>query len=203
MAADSDTTTATITALPALGDTPVIYSGCCLALSASLVLYVHSLLPPRPAVVLSIGSGFGLLEAHLLALPATHSVNIVGVEVEPSPNQYLPASCHRTVHGTRFLEPLAEEATTWLFVYPRRVNLVREYMDAYGQSRVRYIIWIGPQADWGEYENCFAQWDVRKKSGDDVGGRPWDMIVTATRTSAGLSSATSASDAHALRIEGL
>ncbi|KAH7412109.1 hypothetical protein DE146DRAFT_642247 [Phaeosphaeria sp. MPI-PUGE-AT-0046c] len=182
-------TTAAIDALPTLDDTPVIYSGCCLALSTPLVRHIHSLLAPRPALVLSVGSGFGLLEAHLLALaappaspgPSPHPVDVVGVEVEPSPNKYLPASCHRTVHGTRFLEPLAAKATTWLFVYPRRINLVREYMDAYGQSRVRHIIWIGPQADWDEYEPCFAQWHVRMQTADEVGGRPWDTIVMATR----------------------
>lgn len=193
MAAGTTPTTMMIGTLPALSDTPVIYSGCCLALSTPLVRHLHSLLPPQPALVLSIGSGFGLLEAHLLAwaaptaqsISSPESVNIVGVEVSPSPNQYLPASCHRTVHGTRFLEPLAAEAMTWLFVYPRRVNLVREYMDEYGQGRVRHIIWIGPQADWIEYETCFSQWHVRKQSADEVGGREWDTIVIATRPGTG------------------
>lgn len=203
MAAATNTTTATSDALPALSDTPVIYSGCCLALSMPLVQHIHSLLPPRPALVLSVGSGFGLLEAHLLAMtglsapttPSPHPLHIVGVEVEPSPNQYLPASCHRTVHGTRFLEPLAAESTTWLFVYPRRVNLVREYMDAYGQNSVQHIIWVGPQADWGEYETCFAHWDVHMQGADEAGGRPWDLIAVATRPD--VAQDNSASDVHA------
>jgi hypothetical protein len=160
---------------PAPTDTPKAYPGCCLALSRPLVTFIHSSLPPPPALILSIGSGFGLLEAQLLALP--QPPHLVGVEVDPSPNQYLPAENHRVVHGTRFLEPLAAEAATWLFVYPRRAGLINEYLNKYGQCMVQRIIWIGPQADWDDYSGCFAGWDVQLQSADEVGGRAWDMIA--------------------------
>jgi hypothetical protein len=168
--------------LRALTNQPTAYSGCCLALSTPLIEYLASLLPPAPALTLSIGSGFGLLEAHLLASP--RSLHIVGVEVEPSPNKYLPAANHRVVHGTRFLEPLATEAATWLFVYPRRAGLVSEYLQHHGQGSVQQIIWTGPQADWDEYKACFTGWDVRMQSVDDVGGRAWDSIHVATKAKA-------------------
>lgn len=169
-------------ALPQLTDKATVYSSCCLALSTTLIAHVHSLLPPSPALTLSVGSGFGLLEALLIAAP--YSSNVIGVEVEPSPNAYLPAAHHRVVHGTRFHEPLAAEAGAWLFVYPRRVGLVSEYMTAYDHEAVQSIIWIGPQADWDDYKGCFvAGWDVHIQSADVVGGKAWELIATAKRAS--------------------
>lgn len=166
--------------LPRLTDKATAYPGCCLALSTPLVANLHSLLPPAPALTLSIGSGFGLLEALLIAAPL--SSNIVGVEVAPSPNTYLPCANHRVVHGSRFHEPLAAAAAAWLFVYPRRVGLVSEYMASYGNKGVETIIWIGPQADWDDYKGCFVDgWEVHTKSGDEVGGKAWELIATASR----------------------
>ncbi|KAF9701662.1 hypothetical protein EKO04_000339 [Ascochyta lentis] len=173
-----------VPALPPLTDRPTLYSGCCLALSRPLVAHVHSLLPPASALTLSIGSGFGLLEAYLAAAP--YNANVVGVEVEPSPNTHLPATRHCVVHGTRFLEPLAAEASAWLFVYPRRVGLVDEYLAAHGRESesVHVIVWIGPQADWHDYQRCFTpDWKVHTQSADAVGGKPWELIATAKRAS--------------------
>lgn len=165
---------------PQLTTRPSIYPGCCLALSAPLVARLHSLLPPAPALTISIGSGFGLLEALLLAAP--FYTNVVGVEVEPSPNAYLPNARHRTVYGTRFLEPLAAEALAWLFVYPRRVALVQEYMAAYGHERVQMMVWIGPQADWDDYKGCFTiGWNVYTHNADAFSGKPWDLIAVVER----------------------
>ncbi|KAF2818516.1 hypothetical protein CC86DRAFT_375735 [Ophiobolus disseminans] len=168
-----------IVELPALTERPVAYAGCCLALSVPLVAHLRSLLPPPPAFTLSIGCGFGLFEAHLLAPP--QSAHVIGVEVEPSPNKYLPADNHRTVHGTRFLEPLAGEAATWLFVYPRRVGLVSEYMHEHGGGELEHIIWIGPLADWDDYRGCFSGWEVHTQCADEVGGRPWEFIAVARK----------------------
>ncbi|KAJ4378888.1 hypothetical protein N0V86_005763 [Didymella sp. IMI 355093] len=166
--------------LPQLTNKATVYSGCCLALSTPLVAHIHSLLPLAPALTLSIGSGFGLLEALLIAAPC--SSNIVGVEVAPSPNTYLPRTNHRVVHGTRFHEPLATEAAAWLFVYPRRVGLVTEYMTSYGDDAVQTIIWVGPQVDWDDYKGCFLDlWEVHTESADKVGGKAWELIATARR----------------------
>lgn len=168
--------------LPQLTEQATVYSGCCLALSTRLVAHVCSLLPPPPSLTLSIGSGFGLLEALLIAAP--HRPNLVGVEVVPSPNVYLPAPLHRLVLGTRFLDPLAAEARAWLFVYPRRVALLDEYMAAFGRDSgcVQSIIWLGPQADWEDYLPCFAAgWHVHTQAADQVGGKAWELIAIAKR----------------------
>jgi hypothetical protein len=168
-------------ALPALTTTPTAYPGCCLALSEPLIAYLASLLPQPPSLTLSIGSGFGLLERYLITKPYAHRV--VGVEVEPSSNQYLPSSNHRVVHGTRFLEPLAAEVSTWLFIYPRRAGLLREYLAEHGADNVKTVIWAGPQADWEDYKACFAGWHVDEQSADRVGGRAWELIAVANRAS--------------------
>lgn len=167
--------------LPQLTASPTTYSGCCLALSTQLVAYIRSLLTPLPCITVSIGSGFGLLEAYIMA--GNHDFHVIGVEVEPSPNKYLPSSHHLIVHGTRFLEPLAAQATTWLFVYPRRVGLVQEYMAAHGQESVEKIIWAGPKADWDDYKPCFADWNIQEHEAGAVGGQSWELIAVATKIS--------------------
>lgn len=189
-----------VPSLPSLTDRATVYAGCCLALSTPLVAHLRSLLPKAPALTLSIGSGFGLLEALLLAGPARdwgqeerergeregdespNTVVVVGVEVAPSSNTYLPATHHRTVHGSRFLDPLAAEANALLFVYPRRVALVSEYMAAHGCGNLHTIIWAGPHADWDDYKSCFAAgWEVRTQSAQEVGGKAWDLLAVAQR----------------------
>lgn len=163
-------------ALPVLTVTPTLFSGCCLALSTPLVAHLQSLLPPPPQLVLSIGSGFGLFEALLL-----QSRHVIGVEVEPSPNRHLPSTNHHTVHGSRFLDALAGEAAAWLFVYPRRVGLVDEYLAEYGSRAVQQIVWIGPQADWDDYKGCFRGWHVQAQAADIGGGRAWELVAVARK----------------------
>ncbi|KAF1938358.1 hypothetical protein EJ02DRAFT_354701 [Clathrospora elynae] len=165
--------------LPPLTATPSAYPGCCLGLSAPLVHHLCSLLPPSPSLTLSIGSGFGLLEALLAAKP--HANHVIGVEVAPTSNIFLPAADHRVVHGSRFLDPLAAEAAAWLFVYPRRIGLVREYLAEYGEGAVERVVWAGPQADWEDYRGCFEGWGVETRSAGEVGGRAWEVIAVARR----------------------
>lgn len=168
--------------LPELSETPIAHPGCCLALSTPLLAHLQGLLPASPSLILSIGSGYGLLEALLLAEP--YSLHVTGVEVQPSPNRYLPPQNHRCVSGSRFLHPLAAEAAVWLLVYPRRVDLVTEYLDMYGKERVEVVVWVGPRADWEDYRDCFDfRWDVHVKSTDEVGGRAWELIAVARKKS--------------------
>jgi hypothetical protein len=169
-----------IPSLPFLSPEPSVHPGCCLALSAPLLVHLSTILPRSPGLTLSIGSGYGLLEALLLGEP--YRCNIVGVEVQPSSNRYLPASHHRTVPGTRFLAQVAVESTVWLFVYPRRVALVDEYLATHGEGDVNKVVWIGPTVDWEDYKGCFErQWDVQITRADDVGGRAWELIAVATK----------------------
>lgn len=165
--------------LPPLSEKAAVYSGCCLALSAPLLDHLGTLLPRAPSLILSIGSGYGLLEAYLIAEP--HLLHVVGVEVAPSSNKHLRTANHRTVHGTRSLEPLAAEAAAWLFVYPRRVGLVNEYLAQHHGAKLETILWIGPVLDWNDYQSCFAGWDVRLQSANEVGGRAWELIAVARR----------------------
>ena len=171
--------------LPILSEKPKMYPGCCLGLSSRLLKYLSDLMPKEPDQVLSIGSGYGLLEALLLA--QRPSLPIRGVEVQPSSNRFLPASNHEVVAGTRFLHPKAAEATTWLFVYPKRVGLLEEYIRKYGAGCVNRLIWAGPKADWDDYKTCFGMpelgmsWQVVGESAENVGGRPWELIVVAEK----------------------
>ncbi|KAF2845353.1 hypothetical protein T440DRAFT_472677 [Plenodomus tracheiphilus IPT5] len=166
---------------PPLTAAPTAFSGCCLGLSRPLLDYISTLLLPRPSLALSIGSGYGLLEAYLATEP--YNVYMVGVEVAPTSNLYLPAHMHRVVHGSRFLEPLAANATTWLFVYPRRAGLVQEYLDEHGDKSVQRVIWAGPKADWDDYKGCFVDgWKVDIHSADEVGGRAWELIAVVNKT---------------------
>ena len=166
--------------LPPLTNTPTSHPSSCLTLSAPLLTHLSSLLPPT-ALTLSIGSGTGALEAHLLAL----SHNIIGLEVSPSPNKYLPQAYHCVVTGSRFLDPMAAEAEVWMFVYPRRVGLVEEYIKEYGQS-VRKIVWAGPRGDWEDYKGVFEGWGVQVWNAEDVGGTAWEMMAVAKRKGATL-----------------
>jgi hypothetical protein len=172
--------------LPSLSPTPATYPGCCLALSTTLLTNLHALLPKRPNIVLSVGSGTGLLEAVLLASP--HNLNIIGVEVHPSVNRYLPYSNHREVRGTYAISDLAAAAKAWLFVYPRRWQLVGEYLDLLEEKDVQMVVWLGPAKDWEEYEFLFSgypdlkvKWDVQVRMADALGGRPWDTLVVARK----------------------
>ncbi|KAF1970228.1 hypothetical protein BU23DRAFT_395967, partial [Bimuria novae-zelandiae CBS 107.79] len=166
--------------LPCLSTKSTVYPGCCLALSVPLLAHLHALLPQPPALTLSIGSGYGLLEAILLNPP--YNVNIVGVEVQPSPNTHLPHTRHRTVPGSRFLEPLAQEAGVWMFAYPRRVGLLDEYLREHGGGKVEMVVWIGPTMDWEDYRGCFEEWQVEAKSAEEVGGRAWEVIAVARKS---------------------
>jgi hypothetical protein len=169
--------------LPALSENARIYPGCCLSLSSKLLSHLADLLPSSPTVVLSIGSGYGLLEAILSCPP--YDINVIGVEVLPSSNRYLPPGRHRCVSGTRVLEPMATKAEAWLFVYPKRVGLLEEYIKTYAYQDVKTIIWIGPTADWQENRTCFEQaalgpfrsWE--NWSAAQVGGREWETIAVA------------------------
>ncbi|KAF2016762.1 hypothetical protein BU24DRAFT_392131 [Aaosphaeria arxii CBS 175.79] len=169
-------------ALPEFTQDPIPYPGCCLALSKSLLTYIHSILPTSPSLILSIGSGYGLLEAALLQAPYT--LNVVGVEVQPSPNKFLPSLHHRCVPGSRFHEQLAGQASAWLFVYPRRIGLVQEYLALHGKSHsLKMVVWMGPRADWEDYKGCFGDdWNVCIKAADEAGGRAWELIAIAKKS---------------------
>ena len=124
---------------------PAHLPDCCSSLSVSLLKRLAALLPSDPALTLSIGSGSGLLEA--LLLQQRPKLDLKAVEVPTTNNKYMPAERLHIVNGYRDLCDLAADASAWMFVYPRDVWLLREYVRAFGGQRCHLIIWIGPRAD--------------------------------------------------------
>ena len=139
-----------------LAEQPAHLPDCCSSLSVLLLKRLASLLPPDPALTLSIGSGSGLLEA--LLLQQRPELDLNAVEVPTNDNRYMPADKLEIVNGYRDLCDLAADASAWMFVYPRDVWLLREYVQAFGGQKCHLIIWIGPRADQLEREFFGEMW---------------------------------------------
>ncbi|KAI0803460.1 hypothetical protein GGR55DRAFT_662673 [Xylaria sp. FL0064] len=151
-----------MTALPSLTNKPTRHPGCCLSLSQPLLATIRALLQSipdekkssdehelaEPALILSIGSGTGLLEGllHLYlndgdrgrdslspASVPTRDWRVEGVEVnQAAANIHLPKDRINQVAGTWALhEPRARDATALMFVYPRDGALVRRYVEVF------------------------------------------------------------------------
>ena len=135
---------------------PAHLPDCCSSLSVSLLKRLASLLPPEPALTLSIGSGSGLLEA--LLLHQRPKLDLKAVEVPTTDNKYMPVDRLQIVNGYRDLCELAADASAWMFVYPRDVWLLREYVRVFGGQKCRLIIWIGPRADQLDSEFFGEMW---------------------------------------------
>ncbi|CAL00406.1 hypothetical protein An15g02520 [Aspergillus niger] len=133
-----------------------------------------------PAFTLSIGCGSGLLEA--LILHNHPNLQITGIEVSASVNRYLAEENFDVVSGTWDLYARAPQAAAWMFVYPREPKLVSKYIEMYAddengsESSVQMILWLGPRADWADYEPCF-----RNSSFSDVSIPGESMASWATR----------------------
>ncbi|EQB53658.1 hypothetical protein CGLO_06598 [Colletotrichum gloeosporioides Cg-14] len=172
--------------LPQLTDFPQTIPDSCLSLSIPLLSALHALLPPAPTLTLSIGSGTGLVEALLQSLPDAAPLNLVSVEVAPSPNKYHHP--HRTVPGTWAVEDLARETAAWLFVYPKQVALVREYMRLFVEGPgPEVVVYVGPRMDWGDFGGVLdgggrevEVWGEERM--EDVGGRGWEVVAVVRRT---------------------
>ncbi|KAK1145555.1 hypothetical protein N8T08_004113 [Aspergillus melleus] len=136
-----------------LSPTPTAFPNCCLSISTTLLSHLASLLPQTPSFTISIGSGSGLLEA-LLSLQHP-DVSIEGVEVNSTVNRYIPEQHMNIVHGTWDLHPRVKDAAAWMFVYPREPNLVSRYLNEFVGGQAKVIVWLGPRADWADYEPCF------------------------------------------------
>ena len=124
----------------------------------TIIDHLTNLLPPNPLLTLSIGSGSGLLE-HLLMSEA-YSPNIHAVEISQEVNKYLSDERMQIVNGSWELSRTAKDAHAWLFVYPREVQLVKDYFRTYGDKQVGIVIWIGPMADVPDYQSLSVggQW---------------------------------------------
>lgn len=189
-----------------LGDEPKRHADCCLSLSTTLLNVLTSIVNRRvksgapgadsERLVLSIGSGSGLLEALLQQKWATaprddasSGLFIEGVEVQQQSgkpsllNKYLPEQHHSGVKGTWDLSPRAADAAVLMFVYPRSPELVRRYLDeatTQMRGRLGLVIWLGPKCDWAEFEGAFtgySEWDTRVVPDDESGLFGYEMIA--------------------------
>lgn len=185
--------------LPELNDTPGRQPDFCLSISNKLIHTLTTILittgpDSNNNLVLSVGSGSGLLEAHLLkhltSFPeSTSTFTIQGVEVRSPPtaapvNKYLPEQHSATVRGTWELSPLLDAADTLLFVYPREPGLVTRYLVARPAS-LRIVLWLGPRADWEVFGGCLQGLegfgDVDIIEGENAGVAEFEMIAVVRR----------------------
>lgn len=160
--------------LPHLSDEPRRYPDFCLSISTRLIRTLTDLLASacstfdrqKECLVLSVGSGSGLLEAYMQALCSSLpgcKLSIEGVEVrtagEARPvNRYLSEERYITVRGTFEVSQRGKEASALLFVYPREPVLIQRYLEAPREEEdgpLQTVVWLGPKADWDTFANCF------------------------------------------------
>lgn len=165
--------------LPHLTDEPQHFAACCLALSKPLLQTLLAALPRSPALVLSVGSGSGLLEA-LLLHASSGGLELYGVEVASCQCPFLPDERVLRVPGTRALHADAVLASVLMFVYPRVSALVAEYVDVCAGGALEKLVWLGHRSDWADCERLVvdAFTDVRIVEG--VGLPDHEIMVVAT-----------------------
>lgn len=185
--------------LPELSTAPSRHPDFCLSISTKLIHTLTDIIANNGPVsihnlILSVGSGSGLLEAHLQkhlnSLPdSTSKFTIQGVEVRSSPteapvNKYLPEQHYTTVRGTWELSPLLEDANALLFVYPRDPGLVSRYLAARPAS-LRVVLWLGPRADWEVFGGCFQGLgdfpEVNIMDGETAGVAVFEIVAVVRR----------------------
>ncbi|RYO87784.1 hypothetical protein DL766_004618 [Monosporascus sp. MC13-8B] len=171
--------------LPEVTDEPKHYPDCCLSISRGLldVLTDTFRTVAGTGLVLSIGSGSGLLEALLQSrwtAAATSSTaafpRIEGVEVQASVNRYLPAAAVGTVKGTWEVSPHVRSdpaVAALLFAYPRSPALVSRYLR---ETEASAALWLGHRSDWPDFEPCFAGAPGFGGAVEVVGGRAAGLV---------------------------
>lgn len=183
--------------LPTLTNTPLRHPDCCVSLSSTLLHTITASLCEsiQSGLVLSVGSGTGLLEALLFSMwtsfPASQTTNLLirGVEVMGSansafhsPNKYLTEQCLDTVKGTWAVSSLVNHATALMFVYPRSTDVVRLYIQEAGvfSAPLHVVLWLGPICDWAEFKPCFTDksWvPVRIIRGTEAGLAEYEVMA--------------------------
>lgn len=167
-----------------LPDEPAHYADCCVAISRPLVQAIAERLPPSPALILSIGSGSGLLESLLLQQNTTaeggQSLNLYGVEVPTCVNKYLPDHRLLRVASTSTLHEDAVMASALIFVYPRQVRLFAQYLDVCLNGALDTILWLGHRSDWPDAESLVSSAFSHVEHYDGPGIAAYELLVIAT-----------------------
>jgi hypothetical protein len=167
------------TALSKLTDQPAHFSDCCAGLSWPLLETLASRLPQSPALVLSIGSGSGLLEG--LLLEATEGeLNVYGVEVPPCVNKHLPEGRLLRVPCTASLHPDALLASALIFVYPRKASLVANYIDSFADGAVEQVVWLGHRSDLPEIQQILESAFYKMELVEGPGLSSYELLVIAS-----------------------
>lgn len=145
--------------LPLLSSNSAHHADCCAALSSTLVATMAEILPPKPGLTVSIGSGTGLLEA--LLLQKQPALNLEAVEVNDGINRYLPDEKVNIVSGTWDVFLPAGDAIAWIFIYPRELSLIHMYIERISSSNLKLLIWLGPCADFPDIKSLMSvSWKV-------------------------------------------
>jgi hypothetical protein len=166
-----------VPALPEISSLPQHHADCCLSLSTTLIQQIGKLQPPG-SLVYSIGSGSGLLEA-LLQQNFSKTI-VIGTEVHDSVNKYLSPANSISVNGTWNVYNKSSEATTWLFVYPRRPSLISHYLEL--PKLPETIVWLGPKKDWEDFRAPFlACKKFHAKEIEDAGLATYETMFVMTK----------------------
>lgn len=158
---------------------PQQFAGCCLAISKPLLQTLLSTLPQGPDLILSVGSGSGLLEELLLQM-SHDNLNLFGVEVPSCNCAYLPTEQVLRVPGTRALHPDAILASVLMFVYPRVASLIASYIDACADGALEKLVWLGHRSDWADCEEIINDSFTDVKVIQNAGLPGHEIMVVAT-----------------------
>jgi len=165
--------------LARVNDEPQQFAGCCLAISKPLLQTLLTLLPRKPDLILSVGSGSGLLEGMLLH--TNHAeLDLFGVEVPSCDCAYLSHKQVLRVTGTRSLHPDAILASVLMFVYPRVASLIASYIDACADGALEKLIWLGHRSDWADCEKIIRDSFIIVDIVSNAGLPDHEIMVVAT-----------------------
>jgi hypothetical protein len=165
--------------LAQVGNEPQQFAGCCLAISKPLLQALLSTLPQGPDLILSVGSGSGLLEGLLLQI-SRNGLNLFGVEVPSCECAYLAPERVLRVSGTRSLHPDAILASVLMFVYPRVPSLIASYINTYADGALEKLVWLGHRSDWADCEKIILDSFTDVNVLHDAGLPDHEIMVVAT-----------------------
>ncbi|EME50380.1 hypothetical protein DOTSEDRAFT_118435 [Dothistroma septosporum NZE10] len=165
--------------LEALTEEPKLFPHVCCGMSSRLLETLAARLPRTPSLVLSVGSGSGLLE-ELLHLQTNGSINIYGVEVPSCRSVYLPEDRTLRVPSTTSVHADAILAETLIFCYPREPSLIAKYVDEFGSGALAQIVLIVNHNDWNGLSDilhdCFSTVELV----DSAGLPGYEVLVVAS-----------------------